>query len=172
MVGSLGFTYLRAIRGKMATVERLSYTEPSSPRRHLLKIIDYSTITRPSTGLSWCGLTRLLSWFEERDGPLCQKCHLNKWRGDIPGREDMDSPSSINNGRPALVPTMTITLRIPTPVMDIIRRRAEDSGMSPGIWLVERVIRNEVVRTHKKLEDRSIREEIKLERGDEHVRQV
>jgi len=69
-------------------------------------------------------------------------------------------------GRPCLTPTETITLRIPTPVMDIIRRRAGSVGMSPGIWLVERVIRNEVVRRHRKLEDRKIGEEVKLERGN------
>lgn len=71
-----------------------------------------------------------------------------------------------NGGRPRLTPTETITLRIPTPVMDIIRRRAADSQMTPTIWWYERVIRNEVVRKHKKLEDRSIRKEVELERGD------
>ena len=157
-----GFTYLQGIRGKMAIVKKLPYTEPSNSRHHLIR-----DVATTDSRISWCSLTRPLSWFEQRDGPLCQKCHSNKWRGDIPGREELDLPPSINNGRPALVPTETITLRISTPVMNIIRRRAKDSGMSPGIWLVERVIRNEVVRTHKKLEDRSISEEIRLEEGHE-----
>lgn len=54
-------------------------------------------------------------------------------------------------GRPALEPTETITLRLPKSTMDIIRRRAEGAHMSPGIWLAQRIIPNEVVRKHKKL---------------------
>ena len=132
MARSRGFTCLQGIRGKMTTIERLMCTEPSnlnSLKSHLIRDVGPTGAMR----VTWCSLIRPLSWFEGRDGPVCQKCHVNKWFSDIPGREEMDPPPSINNGRPALVPTETITLRIPTPVMDIIRRRAEESGMSPGI---------------------------------------
>lgn len=160
MVRSQGFTCLQDIKGKMTTIERLPCTLSSTlertPKRHLIRN------TNDGTGVSWCKLIRPLSWFEERDGPLCQQCHVKKWRDDIPGREELDPPPFWTT-RPFLVPTEVITLRISTLVMDIIRRRAKDSNMSATIWLVERVIRNEVTRKHRRLEDRKIIEEIILE---------
>jgi len=83
-------------------------------------------------------------------------------------KEGLEEVSVHNKGsRPKLTPTETITLRIPTPVMDVIRRRAAYSNMTPTIWLYERVIRNEVVRQHGKLESRKISNEVKMERGED-----
>jgi len=57
----------------------------------------------------------------------------------------------VKRGRPKLAPTVTITIRIPEEVMEIIQRRSAAAHMSPGIWLADRVIQNEVVRRHRKV---------------------
>lgn len=51
-------------------------------------------------------------------------------------------------GRPKLEPTDRITIRLPVKVLDIINRRAEKAHMRPSVWLAERCIQHEVVRSH------------------------
>ncbi len=62
---------------------------------------------------------------------------------------DSNRPSARpRRGRPALVPTEVITVRLEVSVMDVIRRRAKKANMGPSIYLAERVIHHEVVRKH------------------------
>ena len=64
---------------------------------------------------------------------------------------DSNRPSARpRRGRPVLVPTETITVRLPVSVMDIVRRRAKKAHMPESVYLAERVIYHEVVRKHYK----------------------
>lgn len=72
---------------------------------------------------------------------ICCDCHLNQEmdQGPAPARK---------RGRPRLEPTAVISVRLPLRVLAIIQRRAAKANMSPGVYLAQRVIHNEVVRKH------------------------
>lgn len=68
---------------------------------------------------------------------------------DVTDKETDSRPTDLpKRGRPALEPTDTITVRLPVSTLDIIKRRAAKANMGPSIWLAERVIHHEVVRSH------------------------
>ena len=56
----------------------------------------------------------------------------------------------MKTGRPKGDSTELITLRLPVTTMEIIKRRAEAANMEPSVWLRERVIYHEVLRSHGK----------------------
>ena len=68
---------------------------------------------------------------------------------DVTNSEAVSRPTDpAKRGRPALEPTETITVRLPVSTLDIIKRRAEKAHMAPSVYLAERVIFHEVVRSH------------------------
>lgn len=64
-------------------------------------------------------------------------------------------------GRPRQAPTTVVPIRLRNSVLEIIKRRADKEGISVGLFIVDRIIRNEVVRKHRRLKNRNIAEEVK-----------
>jgi hypothetical protein len=56
-------------------------------------------------------------------------------------KEELEKKEKNVGGRPKREPTTTLTLRLPMRIMEVIKIRARLAHMSPGVWLVERIIK-------------------------------